>query len=105
MKPRVLVLSILAIVVLSGFSVAAIAMPASCPDGTQKTSATTCLSDSEHSAPSSGIMIPNYVTGPDSRSVLRAEIVLGGFLVAGVLILAARKPRRDSRSPAIVVAS
>lgn len=104
MKPRVLVLSILAVVVLSGFSIAAVAMPASCPDGTHQTSAKTCLSDGEHSAPSSGIMIPNYVTGPDSRNVLRAEIALGGLLVAGALLFAARKPSRHAPSPALTFA-
>jgi hypothetical protein len=88
-------------VVISGFSVTALAMPASCPAGTHKTSASTCLSDGEHPAPSSGIMIPNYVTGPDSRNVLRGEIALGGLLVAGALLFAARKPSRRPSPPAV----
>ena len=94
MRTRVVALVVLAGVVLLALATTAIALPDVCPAGTHPLSASTCLSDGEHAAPSSGIMIPDYSTAPDGRLGLRVGLAALGVLAAGgLVVLAVRQTR------------
>jgi hypothetical protein len=101
MKMRVVALVVLAVVVLLALTATAIALPDACPAGTHPLSASTCLSDGEHAAPSSGIMIPDYSTAPDGRLGARLGLVALGVLTAGgLVVLAVRRSRGGDGSHA-----
>ena len=94
MNTRGVVLVVLAVVVLLASAATAVAVPDVCPTGTHPLSSSTCLSDGEHAAPSSGIMIPDYSTAPDGRLGVRVGLVALGVLAAGgLVVLAVRKAR------------
>lgn len=94
MRTRVIVLVVLAVVVLLALAATAIALPDACPAGTHPLSASTCLSDGEHAAPSSGIMIPDYSTAPDGRLEVRVGLAALGVLAAGGLVVIAVRQAR-----------
>jgi hypothetical protein len=94
MRTRVIALVVLALVVLLAFAATAIALPDACPAGTHPLSASTCLSDGEHAAPSSGIMIPDYSTAPDGRLGVRVGLAALGVLAAGGLVVLAVRTTR-----------
>lgn len=97
MRKRLIVLVTVVVMLLSGATVAAIALPDACPSAFHRYSATTCISDATHIAPSSGVRIPVAASAPDRRMTLRLEIVGFAMLVAtGLLWAVLHRGRRTS---------
>ncbi len=103
MRKRLIVLVTVVVMLLSGATVAAIALPDACPSAFHRYSATTCISDATHIAPSSGVRIPVAASAPDRRMTLRLEIVGFAMLVATGLVWAVlhRGRRTSEPSPAV----
>ena len=111
MRARLVILSVLAVIVLSGSVAAAVALPSVCPSGFHepRKPGIACISDGKHRAPSSGVMIPNAaMLEKDPQIALRIKIAAAGLgLGAGLLVLAAlgTRPRRSPASIDPVVAT
>lgn len=109
MRARLVILSVLAVVVLSASTAAAIALPSVCPSGFHDVvdPRIACISDGSHVAPSSGVMIPNAaMLKKDPQIALRIEIEIAGLGVGvGLLVLAALGSRRSPVSIDPVVAT
>jgi len=100
MRKRLIVLVTVVTMLLSGATVAAIALPDACPSSFHRSSATTCTSDATHIAPSSGVRIPVAASAPDRRMTLRFEIVGFALLVATGILLVVLHRRRAEPLPA-----
>jgi hypothetical protein len=97
MKKRLIVLATVAIILVSGATVAAVTLPGACPSSFHSYSATSCVSDATHIAPSSGVRIPVAMAPLDRRLALRLEIVVVAMLIAGgVLWLGSTAIRRPA---------
>jgi hypothetical protein len=97
------IVSVFAVLVLSGTTAAAIALPSACPAGTHASSPGWCTSDDSHAAPSSGVSVPDYTTQDhDPRLRERTQIVLIGILTAWLLSVLGRLVyRRRAMDPAV----
>jgi hypothetical protein len=102
MKIRFTVLMLLTIIVVSGATSVAASMPSRCPSDTHISGDPTwCLSNEQHAAPSGTGYLPNYATQKDARIAVRVELLLGGLVVGGTLLVAAfREQRRPILQPA-----
>ena len=95
-----IILLMVAVMLPSGATVAAIALPDACPSSFHRSSATTCTTDATHIAPSSGVRIPVAASAPDRRMTLRLEIVGFAILVATGLLWVVLQRRPDEPAPA-----
>lgn len=93
MKHRLIVLSVLAVMIVGVFSAGALGVQPSCPTGNRQIQSGDCLSTGEHIAPSSGVLIPNYVTSKDPHNSIRAGLFLTGLLLAGGIVWIGRRER------------
>ena len=110
MRARLVILSVLAVIVLSASMAAAVALPSVCPSGFHepRRPGIACISDGSHVAPSSGVMIPNAaMLKKNPQIALRIKIAIAGLgLGAGLLVLAAlgTRPRRSSIDTVVATA-
>jgi hypothetical protein len=102
-RKRLIILVAAVTMLLSGATVAAIALPDACPSSFHRSGATTCTSDATHIAPSSGVRIPVAASAPDRRMTLRLEIVGFAMLVAtGLLwVVLHRRPAKTAPAAAL----
>lgn len=107
MRKRLIVLGTVAVILVTGATVAAVTLPGACPSSFHTYSATNCVSDATHIAPSSGVRIPVAMAPLDRRMTLRLEIVAVAMLVAGGLlclgITAIRRPAEPA--PALTLSA
>lgn len=96
-------------IVLIGGGASALAMHPSCPPGSYANSSPTktpdgtipspCTSYATHVAPSSGVVLPRYVTSMDTHLARRLEVGIAALLLS-VSLAGGALIRRDSRGTA-----
>jgi hypothetical protein len=104
----IVIVSVFAVLVLSGTTAAAIALPSTCPAGTHASAPGWCTSDATHAAPSSGVSVPDYTTQDhDPRLRERTQILCIGLLTVWLLsvlgrLVYRRRPVDPSGAPLLL---